>query len=1339
MHLSLGKPDPLGASITSKGVNFAVFSANAEAIDIFLYDENENEIGCFSLSNKFGNIFYAHINDAKEGMLYGLRVYGENNPKNGNKFNPNKLLLDPYALEINRPFKLCEEILNPDINSAQYVPKARIIRPIITEATASKIIPEETIIYEMHVAGFTKNLGSIPKEIRGTFKALASQDSINYFKNLGVNTIELLPTNAWIEENHLRKLGLTNYWGYNSIGFMCPDPKLAPNGWKEIRESVKTLEANGIETILDVVFNHTGEGDKYGPTLSFRGIDNKTYYRLPDGDLSDYINDSGTGNILDCDEPIVIRLILDSLRTWHRLGGIHGFRFDLASVLGRSKYGYDKNSPLLNAIINAPDLSKLKLIAEPWDCGPGGYQVGNFPDEYIEWNDKYRDDMRKFWLGENSLSNFATRFCGSQDIYKSRLPLKSVNFICAHDGFSLQDLVSYNQKHNEANGENNRDGTNDNYSNNHGFEGETSDENISAERLKSQKALIATLLLSRGTPMLSMGMENGKTQFGNNNAYAQDNEITYIDWENINTELLDFTKKLIEIRKSHPALNANEFLTGTVQRDSLYKDIEWRNHNGDFPSDFEWNSSQNKQIGICLCKNSDRVFIIINANQQEQEFILPIPNDGYEWEILAANTNTLDINDLKFIAPSRSIIIFGEKISKTAQYLPTSETLNKLITVLGIEKEWWDITGKNTQVSFEAIKQIVKSMGYDCETETKCLKSLKEYSEKFERRLLPFYLCFDETEQVSIDILQNKLSSNYLYIKGENFNLKIKISKENIIEIINKDGVKSLYLRQEIKGLKIGRYEIWCEHQPEIMTKLTIAPKNAYLPEALEIKKISGLSTQIYATKRDGDQGIGDFTNLKHALKETEKAGLAILAINPLHALFPFNRDRASPYYPSDRRFLEPHYINCDIFEDYKAYKTNSVIDYADVWNFKNKILQKEYLKLENIETDTDTSIIDFATFQALSEKFNGLNWHEWPEKYRLKDSKTIEEFKAKNQKRINYHIYLQSLCNLQFNEAKNNNLEIGLCRDLAIGSAPDGAEAWCNQTNIICNISIGAPPDPMGPKGQVWGLPPYNPLKLIETACENYIELFKTNMKYAGALRIDHAMGLMRQFWVPNGMDGADGTYVNFPFKHLLSELKLESHLSKCLIIGEDLGTVPHGFSEMMQSQNIYSYKVLQFELNDSFRPSEHYPSNSFTCAATHDLPPLIGWWENIDILERKAIGYYTQEETNDAIKQRDKEKQQLIYALKCHDLLYNDEIPQNMDMDLISKIHAFIASSSSKIIISQFEDLCADKIPINLPGTNMERPNWRNRQSKTIHEIFAIDNYWSKEILNRIKNRNQ
>lgn len=1074
MHLSHGKPEPLGASITSYGVNFAVFSSSAEAIDVFLFDENENEIGCFPLLYKFGNIFHGHISELKEGMLYSLRVYGEDDPKNGNKFNPNKLLLDPYALEINRPFKLCEEILNPEINNAKFVPKARIISPVITEVSISKICPEETIIYEMHVAGFTKNLSSIPKEIRGTFKGLASKDSINYLKNLGVNTIELLPTNAWIEENHLRKLGLTNYWGYNTIGFMCPDPRLAPNGWKEIRESIKTLEENGIETILDVVFNHTGEGDKYGPTLSFRGIDNKTYYRLPDSDLSDYINDAGTGNILDCEEPIVIKLILDSLRTWHMLGGVHGFRFDLASVLGRSKSGFDKNSPLLNAIINDPDLSKLKLIAEPWDCGPGGYHVGNFPDEYAEWNDKYRDDMRKFWLGENSLSNFATRFCGSEDIYKSRIPSKSVNFICAHDGFTLQDLVSYNHKHNEANGENNRDGTNDNYSNNHGFEGETSDENINSERLKSQKALIATLLLSRGTPMLSMGMEIGKTQFGNNNAYAQDNEITYIDWENINTELLEYTKTLIEIRKSHPALNANEFLTGTVQADSLYKDIEWRNPNGDFLSDFEWNSKQNKQIGICLSKqdnskNENRVFIIINANQYEQEFSLPIPCDGCEWEILSANTKTQEINDLKFIAPSKSIIIFGQKTSKTATYKPSSETLSKLISALGIEKEWWDITGKNTQVSFETIKQIVKSMGYDCETETKCLKSLKEYSEKFERRLLPFYLCFDENENVSIDILRDKLSSNYLYIKGENLSLKIEISKENFIETINKDGVKSLYLRQELKDLKTGRYEIWCEHYPEIITKLTIAPKNSYLPEILENKKISGLSTQLYATKRDGDQGIGDFTNLKLALDETEKAGLAILAINPLHALFPFNRDRASPYYPSDRRFIEPHYINCESFEAYKTYKSNSIIDYADVWNFKNNILENEFKKQEISENNYDKSLIDFAVFQSISEKFKGIDWHDWPENYRLKDSKTIDDFKAKNLERIKYHIFLQNLCEKQFNEAINKNIEIGLCRDLAIGSAPDGAETWCNQNNTISNISIGAPPDPMGPKGQVW------------------------------------------------------------------------------------------------------------------------------------------------------------------------------------------------------------------------------------------------------------------------------
>ncbi|MGL4440587.1 MAG: glycogen debranching protein GlgX, partial [Bosea sp. (in: a-proteobacteria)] len=519
-RLSPGLPQPMGVTLDAGGINVAVFSAHATAIILCLFDAEDRETARIRLPDRSGDVFHGHIAGIGAGQRYGLRAEGPHAPRDGHRFNAHKLLLDPHATLIDRPFRLHpamfgyrlgdpdQDLSFDDTDSAPHMPKGIISAPLEPLAPALLHPWNRTVIYEMHVRGFTMRHPQVPESLRGTFAGLAHDAPLAYLRDLGVTSVELLPVAAWLDERHLAPLGLTNYWGYNPVALCAPDPRLAPGGWNEVRASLARLADAGIETILDVVLNHTGEGDELGPTVSLRGLDNASYYRLDAGDPRRYANDAGCGNTLALERPAPLRLAMDALRRFVELGGVHGFRFDLATTLGRRASGFDPAHPLLSALEQDPVLSRLKLIAEPWDIGIGGYQLGRFPAGWGEWNDRYRDTTRRFWRGEAGLlGEMATRFAGSADVFASRhRPLsRSINYITAHDGFTLADLVSHDHKHNDANGESNRDGADANHSWNHGHEGASADDRIKAARAADQRALLATLLLSRGTPMLAMG------------------------------------------------------------------------------------------------------------------------------------------------------------------------------------------------------------------------------------------------------------------------------------------------------------------------------------------------------------------------------------------------------------------------------------------------------------------------------------------------------------------------------------------------------------------------------------------------------------------------------------------------------------------------------------------------------------------------------------------------------------------------------------------------------------------------------------------------------------------
>lgn len=628
----------LGALPTATGVEFSVYSKSAERIELCIYEQDGiTETKRITLYQNDDHIFKTHVANVTVGAKYGYRAHGAYEPNEGKWFDPKKLLLDPYATKIDRPFSHSPLLYETGADTCGIMPKA-IVSKYEPIQYSPPIFQPGGLIYEINVRAFSILNRNIPEQIRGTIAALAHPVNIAYFQTLGISAIELIPITAWIDERHLAPLKLHNSWGYNPVGFMALDPRLAPNGVEELRSTVSALRQAGIGVILDLVFNHTGESDRYGATLSMRGIDNTTYYRHNAQSPLELINDSGTGNTIACDQRVVQELVIDSLQHFVINAGVDGFRFDLAPILGRTDTGFQTNASLLTRITQDAILQGRILIAEPWDIGKGGYQLGNFPHEYLEWNDRARDDIRQFWRGDNAKTGaLANALAGSSNIFQThgQSQTRSVNFIAAHDGFTLFDLVSHEQKHNHANGEHNHDGHNENFSWNNGEEGPTHNPLINQARTLDIKALLSTLFVSRGSIMLTAGDEGGRTQNGNNNAYCQDNPITWINWDQLNTSLMEHTSWLSSLRQRFTALQEQEFLTGQNN------DVEWLNSGGMPMSISDWESPQTNCFAMVL-KTHDNVAtketklaIIFNASHQSIDFKLP----DEEWIEITNNEN----------------------------------------------------------------------------------------------------------------------------------------------------------------------------------------------------------------------------------------------------------------------------------------------------------------------------------------------------------------------------------------------------------------------------------------------------------------------------------------------------------------------------------------------------------------------------------------------------------------------------------------------------------------------------------------------------------------------------
>ena len=657
-----GQAQPRGATLHDTGVNFSVYSEAADTIWVCLFDEAGTETGRFELDGRDGAVHFGFVEGIGEGALYGLRADGPYDPSQGHWFDPDKLLVDPYAQRIDRAF-----VQNPALaaprgatgDTAQYVPKAIVCAP--SGKRTKPLGKPPSLVYELNPRGFTKIRRDLPAKLRGTVAALSHKDIPSHFEALGVDAIELMPVAAWIDDWHLPAHKLTNAWGYNPVTMMAPDPRLMPGGIAELRKLSDFYRKRGIAVVLDVVFNHSGEGDANGPVISFRGLDGASYFRH---DVDEYgrlhlSNDAGTGNALDCAHPEVQRLVLDSMRHWVEAGGVSGFRFDLASVLGRGPDGFSPDAPLLAAIREDPLLSQCILIAEPWDIGPGGYQLGGFGAPFLEWNDRYRDDVRAFWRGDATFGTLASRLAGSSDIFEhgDRNPAASVNYIASHDGFTLRDLVSYARKHNFANGENNQDGHGHNLSWNCGVEGETDDEAVQERRRRDARALLLTLFVSRGTPMIQQGDEFWRSQGGNNNAYAQDNAVTWVDWDRMDTELRDFVQRVTAFRAAHTALTDNAFLTGEgVDR---VKDVTWLHPEQRELRDADWQDAGAGAFGMRLDIKGDEVLAWFNRSDEPVQAFCPLPRTGSLWQVGISSIDTIgrQTEPGHWLLPPRSVVV----------------------------------------------------------------------------------------------------------------------------------------------------------------------------------------------------------------------------------------------------------------------------------------------------------------------------------------------------------------------------------------------------------------------------------------------------------------------------------------------------------------------------------------------------------------------------------------------------------------------------------------------------------------------------------------------------------
>ncbi len=1271
---SKGSPSPLGPSVQKGGVNFALFSAYASAVTLCLFSKTgKREIAQIPLTEKTGDIWHGFIEGVEAGQLYGYRVDGPYAPHDGHRFNANKLLIDPYARRLFGEFILDDALYGYDVNapekdlsfdtrdSAPFMPKC-VVGNIDFEwgdDTPPRTDLSDTIIYECHIKGATMRKPDVPKRKRGTAEGLSSAAMIKHLKALGVTAIEILPMQSFFSEPRLLQMGLTNYWGYNPVNYFAPhNAYLGPAKSKSIQTMVKALHTADIEVILDVVYNHTAESWELGPTLSYRGIDNKSYYHLK-ADKRFYENYTGCGNALNMTHSAVLDLAIKSLRYWVEHYHIDGFRFDLGPTMGRNPVDFDRMAPFFRALESDPVLSQVKLIAEPWDIGPDGYQLGGFPNDWSEWNDQYRDCVRSFWRGDaGAQKDLAGRLLGSANNFdhNGRSALSSVNFITSHDGFTLQDVVSFNHKHNQANGEDNRDGHSHNLSDNMGIEGVTDSPSILENRRLRKINMLATLLLSQGVPMLLAGDEFGQSQGGNNNAYCQDNEITWLNWAKRDEILTEAVAELIELRQKFPHFRQSQFLHGETIGASHAQNVVWIDQSGNALKGSGWDDADHAAFGMMLgVKNHGSVLMIFNRGA-DCEFMLPT---GDQWTIEFASTPAsapASMRDNICTIAHDSLVVLSSSSLAVPRDI-ASVIIETEAKQAGIIPEFWDISGRHHVASTQSKRAILQAMD--------------------------------------------------------------------------------------------GSYR----HAPKRKTREKTLP--VYGAQILrERGKVWGITAALYGLKSARNWGIGDFNDLAVLAEEMAAQGADFIGINPVHALFPSNADLYAPYSPSSRDFLNILHIAPDMIpeltpEDLIAFQPDigkareaDLIDYEAVYALKFQAFDMAYARFQSLaRTHSRRKRFNafvkregaplrlHAVFDAIFEMLpkqqqTYQGYQNFPEDLQSPYSAATKKFCEAHADRVEFYTYLQWIAQTQLQEAQERavaaGMSIGLYLDFAVGVVPGGSDVWRNKAAYANTISLGAPGDAANPDGQVWNLVPYDPHKLAANDFEPYRSSLRRIMRQAGAVRIDHILGHMRSFWIPDaeGESHLGGAYVRYPLDGLLNMIAEESQAAHCIVIGEDLGTIPDGLRDAMQNHDLLgcSIAIIERDHEGQLRAPGQARELSLTAFSNHDFPTLAGFWEGTDFQWRATLGIASEEQALNAERDRRERDKQFLQRQTGVDS--SAEGPLNTK--LAADLQTALGRAPALAVAVQLEDLLLQTAQPNVPGTTREQPNWRRKYSTDIQSIM-------------------
>lgn len=1296
-HLQAGTDAALGAHWDRDGVNFAIHSRHAERVELCLFDASGmHETARLPLPSRSGDIWHGYLPGAAPGLLYGYRVHGPYDPQRGQRFNRHKLLLDPYARALHGRFIWHDavyghraedsEAVQPEVmdtrDSAPYVPRCRVCAPLPQASRPPR--PQtpwrDTVIYEMHARGFSKLHPDVPAPLRGTVAALAEPTVIGHLLELGVTAVELMPVAAFLDEWHLVRQGLTNYWGYNPIAPAAMHaPYLAGGDIAEFAHTVDRLHEAGLEVILDVVFNHTAEGDERGPTLAFRGLDNATYYRLQADDRRHYVDITGCGNTLDVSQPAVVRLILDVLRYWACDVGVDGFRFDLASVLMRDAQGqFDAHGPLLAAIADDPQLRSLKWIAEPWDLGAPGYFLGAFGPPFAEWNDHYRDSVRRFWRGDGGqIGELATRLAGSSDVFAAsgRAPSASINFITAHDGFTLADLTAYADKHNLANGEDNRDGTTANWSSNGGVEGETDDTGVLERRRRLRTSLLGTVLLSQGTPMLRAGDELSQSKRGNNNTYCQDNASSWLDWSARGDpwrDLRAFTHTVVHVRRQLEVLRRERFFDGE-EHAAGSKDIVWLRPDGDACGDADWEDDSRRSLAVLMTQTREasgddtpeRVYMACHSGDAPQRFRLPQAPGVERWLCVVDGDDPLRARPGTLHAPGSCIEVSAGGLRVLVPHdthgLGLSPGLAAAAQQAGVATDYVDIAGERLQPPAEGVQRIVHAL--------------------------------DDTRSVAP------------YTAAS-----------------------------------------W--------------PTRCWLPEGLlEPPGRWAFSVQLYGLRSAHSGGIGDFLALAQLIEVAADLGADGILCSPVHAPSLTRTQCASPYSPSNRLMLNPLFIALpwaagedpprayqrfmaqpDVTQALRRVEAAESIDYPAVSALKLRALehlheafQRQHLgptpsaqgeAFLRFRARGGDALRDHAVFEALNSWFmrrhaRHVPWQEWPAPWRDPRSVETAAFASEHATQVGFHVYLQWLARGQWHrvaaKAREAGMQLGLIANLALGADLDSAETWRGQALAATDMELGAPPDAFSPTGQHWGLPPWNPHRLVADGFAPFDALLDAVMQGAGAIRMDHVMGLLRQFWIPRGQGPAQGAYVHYPFEHLLGRVAQASLRHRCAVIGEDLGNVPEGLRARMAEARMLGFRVAYFERDGDGRflaPSSYAPWTVAT-ASTHDLPTTAGFYEGADIQERSEHALFpSPRQLAAAQAERSQARRALSQALQPYG-------ESGDAASFTSALHRFLAASHSRLVLVQLEDVLEVQRQANLPDLGDVAPNWRRRLPVAVESL--------------------